>query len=78
MGRYYSSTKTEADNLKKIDLSWLKANKILNGYHSTTISWTNGFTNDKSSIGIDINLLGNENTPISITPKQNITAIKRF
>jgi len=60
MGRYYSSTKTEADNLKKIDLSWLKANKILNGYHSTTISWTNGFTNDKSSIGIDINLLGNE------------------
>ncbi len=60
MGRYYFSTKTEADNLKKIDISWLKHQGLLQGWHSSTISWTNGFTGDKSSVGIEISVLSKE------------------
>lgn len=60
MGRYYSSTKTEADNLKKIDISWLNRQNLLQGWRSDQINWTNGHTGDKSSIGIDVVLSENE------------------
>ncbi|HOX30531.1 MAG TPA: hypothetical protein P5080_05070 [Candidatus Paceibacterota bacterium] len=60
MGRYYSSTKPEADYLKKIDISWLKQQGLLQRWHSSTISWTNGFTGDKSSIGIEVALLDDD------------------
>ena len=60
MGRYYFSTKTEADNLKKIDISWLNRQNLLRGWRSDQITWTNGHTGDKSSIGIDVVLSENE------------------
>lgn len=47
-------SKTEADDLKKIAMSWLKKHGYLQGWCSATITWTNGFTGAKSSIGLAI------------------------
>ena len=55
MGRWSFSSKQEADYLKKIDISWLKQQGLLNGWHSATIKWTNPITGEKTgSVGIII------------------------
>jgi hypothetical protein len=53
MGRYYWDKKTEADGLKKIEMSFLKKHGYLN--HSRwdgQLTWTHGGSDTKSSIGI--------------------------
>ncbi len=54
MGRYYWSKKEEADSLKKIHIWWLRKQGYLNGWASGTIKWTNGFSGNESSVGIEI------------------------
>jgi len=56
MGRYYFDKKAEADQLKKIDISWLKKKGFLSGSHPGIIKWT--VSGIKSSIGIDIETMG--------------------
>jgi hypothetical protein len=51
MGRYSYSSKTEADNLKKVEISWLKKYGYLDGWKNGGIEWTHGM-GDKSSISI--------------------------
>lgn len=50
-------SKTEADNLKKIEMSWLKKHGYLGGLRVATITWTHGYTGDKSSIGLSVSIL---------------------
>jgi len=54
MGRYYSSKKTEADSLKKIQTWWLKKYGYLNDdcWRSGSIKWTNSWSDTESSVGI--------------------------
>jgi len=44
--------KTEADNLLSIDVYWLNKYGYFAGFKSGGIQWSNGFSKDKSSIGI--------------------------
>jgi hypothetical protein len=54
MGRWSYSSKTEADGLKKIETSFLKKHDYFVGWRSGAITWTNGFTGNKSSVGIEV------------------------
>lgn len=60
MGRYYWSKKEEADSLKKIQIWWLKKQGYLNGWASGTMSWTSGFSDNKSSVGVEISTHSDE------------------
>lgn len=62
MGRYYSSKKTESDSLKKIQTWWLKKYGYLNDdcWRSGSIKWTNGFSGNESSVGIEISTYSDE------------------
>lgn len=51
MGRYYWSKKEEADNLKRIEIWWLKKYDYLCGYKGGTIKWTHP-SGTESSVGI--------------------------
>jgi hypothetical protein len=46
--------KQEADSLQKIGIYWLKKNGFLQGWKSGGVQWTNGWSDKKSSIGIEI------------------------
>ena len=53
MGRYYWSSKTESDGLKKIQNWWLKKHGYLSDWGSSgSIKWTNSFSMDESSLRI--------------------------
>lgn len=54
MSRYYFDKKQEADDLRKIQISWLKKKGLLRGYVITGIEWTSGWAQVKSSVGITI------------------------
>lgn len=55
MGRYYSSKKTEADGLKKIQNWWLKKHGYFKGnWAAGTIKWTNSWSNKETSVGINV------------------------
>ncbi len=58
MGRWSSSSKTEADCLKKIEMHWLKEQGFLDGWKSNTIKWTNNFGGGEESIGIEVDTGG--------------------
>lgn len=53
--------KTESDSLKKIETSFLKKHGYFDYNKYGTITWTNSWYNDKSSIGIDSEIYGPEN-----------------
>lgn len=53
-------SKTEADNLKKIETSFLKKHDYFCGYRSGTITWTNGWSGDKNSVGVSVSTGGDE------------------
>lgn len=59
MGRWSYSSRTEADNLQKVDVYWLKKHGYLEPHCWKTggIEWTHGFSGKKSSIGIEASLL---------------------
>lgn len=61
MGRWYFGTKTEADDLKKIETSFLKKHGYFCGWKSGTITWTNEWSENKSSVGIEVSVMDNEN-----------------
>ncbi len=54
-------SKTEADGIKKIETSFLKKNKYLNGWRSGTVTWTHGWSGNKSSVGIEVSTLTGDN-----------------
>lgn len=54
MRRWNYSKKSEADDLKKIEISWLKKQGMLNSWYFGTIKWTHGWSGTKTSIGITI------------------------
>ncbi|MGA3150526.1 MAG: hypothetical protein ABSD10_02870 [Candidatus Saccharimonadales bacterium] len=49
-------SKTEADNLLSIDLSYIKQQGYLKGIMSGTLSWTSGFSDSKSSVSFTANI----------------------
>lgn len=51
MVRHYGG-KQEGDNLKKIEIRWLKKYSYLDGWKSGVIKWTSGWDGSESSIGI--------------------------
>ncbi len=53
-------SKTEADNLRKIETSFLKKHDYFCGYRSGTITWTNGWSGDKNSVGVSVSTGGDE------------------
>jgi hypothetical protein len=54
-------SKTEADNIKKIETSFLKKHDYFTGWRSGTITWTNGWSGNKSSVGIEVCTMNDEN-----------------
>lgn len=57
MGRWFFSSRQEADHLNKIKIWWLKKQGFLCGWKSGGIEWSNGFSG-KSSIDIEVSLVG--------------------
>lgn len=57
MSRYYRSGKTEADDLKKIQMWWLKKEGFLKGWKNSIMTWSrNG--EKTGSVGIEVSLVG--------------------
>jgi len=54
-------SRTEADNLKKIETSFLKKHDYFTGWRSGTIIWTSGYGGNKSSVGIEVSTMNDEN-----------------
>ncbi len=54
MGRWSNSKKSEADSLKKIEMSWLNKQGMLSSWYFGTINWTHGWSGTKTSIGITV------------------------
>lgn len=46
-------SKTEADGLKKIEASFLNKHEYFVGWKSGTITWTSGWDDHKSSVGVE-------------------------
>ena len=61
MGRWSYGGKTEADDVKKIETSFLKKHGYFCGWKSGTITWTSGWSENKSSVGIEVSVMNNEN-----------------
>lgn len=53
-------SKTEADGIKKIETSFLKKHGYFTGWRSGTINWTNGWSGNKSSVGIEVCTMNDE------------------
>lgn len=53
MGRWYASKKTEADWLKKVEMSFLKKHGYLSWWSRSDITWTNKWADTKSSVTIE-------------------------
>jgi len=54
-------SKTEADSLKKISTAFLKKHDYFNGWRSGTITWTSGWDENKSSVGIEVKTMSDNN-----------------
>lgn len=53
MVNHYGKVKTEAYNLNRIEISWLKKNNYLDGFREGTITWP-GKDRDKSKVRIQV------------------------
>lgn len=60
MGRWSYSNRTEADNIKKIETSFLKKHGYFKSWRSGTITWTSGWDKSESSVGIEVSVFGDE------------------
>jgi len=58
MGRWSYSGRQEADSLKKVEIYWLKKYGYLQGWKSGGIEWTSGWSDSKSSISIEVSIIG--------------------
>ena len=54
-------SKTEADELRKISTSFLYKHDYFVGWKSGTITWTYGWAENKSSVGIEVSTMNDEN-----------------
>lgn len=54
--RYYDTV----DDAQQISLSWLRKRGCLKGWYSGTLTWTSGFSENKNSIGVVINIWGDD------------------
>ena len=54
MGRYYLEKKDEADYLIRISANFLSQHNYFRRNQSGTITWTNGFSDSKSSVGVEV------------------------
>lgn len=71
-------SKTEADNIKKIETSFLKKHGYFTGWRSGTITWTHGYSGNKSSVGIEVSTMNDENyLRIHYTQTDNGTGEKK-
>jgi hypothetical protein len=61
MGRWSGSGKSEADSLKKVETSFLRKHGYFCGWKSGTITWTHGWSDEKSSVGIEVCTMNDEN-----------------
>ena len=52
--------KTEADHLKKISTAFLKKHGYFDGYRSGTMTWTSGWSENKSSVGLEASTMNGE------------------
>lgn len=50
-------SKNEADDIKKIATSFLKKHSYFSDWKSGTITWTNGYSGNKSSVGIEVSTM---------------------
>lgn len=60
MGRIAGSGKDEADDLKKINIYWLKKYNYLEGIRTGKIEWSYGSSDRKSSVGIEVSTMSNK------------------
>lgn len=51
----------EADNLKKVEIWWLKKYGYLCGWKSGGMEWTHGWSDTKSSISFSVSIMNGEN-----------------
>lgn len=70
-------TKTEADYLLTLSIYWLNQNYFLRGYRSGTISWTGGFADTKSSIGVTVDVRGRPFIQLNYTQTDTYTGEKK-
>lgn len=71
-------SKTEADNIKKIETSFLKKHAYFTGWRSGTITWTSGYNEHKSSVSIEVSTMNDENhLRIYYTQTDNSTGEKK-
>ena len=54
-------SKTEVEDVKKISTIFLKKHGYFCGYNSGTITWTHGWSDNKSSVGINVSTMNDEN-----------------
>jgi hypothetical protein len=67
MGRYSYSNRTEADGLNKIQISFLKKQGFLGGCYGGTMTWTtHGYSETKSTVGIDSKTIDEADSHIRI------------
>ena len=71
-------SKSEADNIKKIETSFLKKHGYFTGWRSGTITWTSGYNGNQSSVGIEVSTMNDENyIRIHYTQTDNSTGEKK-
>jgi len=70
-------SKTESDSLKKISTSFLKEHKYFEGYRGGTIKWTSGWSENKSSVGINVSTGDDNYLRIYYTQTDNYTQEKK-
>ncbi|BFT95181.1 MAG: hypothetical protein MNSN_04940 [Minisyncoccus archaeiphilus] len=71
-------SKNEADGVKKISISFLKKNGYLKGWRSGTITWTSGYDEHKSSVGIEVSTVSSDSyLRINYTQTDNYSGEKK-
>jgi len=71
-------SKNETDGVRKISVSFLKKNGYFNGRRSGIITWTRGYDEYKSSVGIEVSTLnGNDYLRIYYTQTDNYSGEKK-
>ena len=58
--------KTEADDVKKIHTSFLNKHGYFNGFRTGTITWTHGWSENKSSVSIQVFTFDEDNQYLNI------------
>lgn len=78
MGRWSYSRKTEADDVKKISVSFLNKHDYFCGWRSGTITWTHGWSGNKNSVGTEASTTDDEKyLRIHYTQTDNTTGEKK-